>query len=70
MSWAMTTAPGPPSRAATPRHAHEGGADVVGELLVQLVGIGATDVVGLDDRVEVAHAARLSLGSGVHLAAA
>ena len=45
-----------------PDDADEGGADLVGEVLVQLVGIRAAHVVGLDDRVEVSHPARLSSG--------
>jgi hypothetical protein len=39
-------------------HLDESGAHPVREVLVELLGVGATDVVGLDDRVEVSHSGK------------
>ena len=34
--------------------------DIVRKILIQLIGIDTADVVSLDDRIEIAHPARLS----------
>lgn len=46
------------------QHLDERSAYLVREVLVELIGIRATDVVGLDDRVEVSHLATLSVKIG------
>ena len=55
MSRPTTTRPGPPALRAAADHLDERRADPLGELGVELVGVDAADVVGLDDLAQVAH---------------